>query len=356
MNLRLTGALVLALSLTPAMSAADFGTVPDPYVGNWSGILSINGREEPLHATIIAYKGRYEVALRTAPDPRKAALVILIGTTQAEQLVLAPALSLTQFQVLAGSLSSAATDGVRWQGQANRQQVIGTLAGPTTGTFTLKKSLFQPSPTLGAEAPAGAEVLFAGTSLNAWESRRAPEEPIQWSITDSGALEVCSEIAGKRNKQDLKTKGSYGDYRLHLEFKLAHKPEATGQGRSNSGVIHLGLYETQILDSFGLYGRDNECGGIYKIREPDSNAGYPAGLWQTYDIDFTAPRFDVVGTKTADARMTVRLNGILVHRDVAVPKPTAGGKEAARGPIVLQDHGNPVQFRNIWVVRMNEKE
>lgn len=356
MNLRLPGALALALFLTHAMPAANFGTVPDPYVGNWSGTLSASGRKEPLHATIIAYKSRYEVALRTEPDPRKAAIVILSGTNHADQLVLAPALSLPQSKGLAGSGSSAATDGVRWQWQANSQELTGILAGPATATFALKKIPFPPSHTLGAEAPAGAEVLFAGTNLNAWESRRSPTEPIQWSITDSGALEVVSGNAGKRNKQDLKTKGSFGDYRLHLEFKLAHKPDATGQGRSNSGVIHLGLYETQILDSFGLYGRDNECGGIYKIREPDSNAAYPAGLWQTYDFVFTAPRFDAAGMKTADARMTVRLNGILVHRDVAVPKPTAGGKETARGPIVLQDHGNPVQFRNIWVVKMNEHE
>jgi hypothetical protein len=169
-------------------------------------------------------------------------------------------------------------------------------------------------------------------------------------------LEVVSARAGKRHKQDLTTKVTFSDYHLHLEFKLTHKPEATGQARSNSGVIHLGLYETQILDSFGLYGRDDECGGIYKIREPDRNVGYPAGLWQTYDIDFTAPRFDAAGKKTADARMTVRLNGIPVHQDVAVPKPTAGGKETAQGPIVLQDHGNPVQFRNIWVMRRRAHE
>ncbi len=80
---------------------------------------------------------------------------------------------------------------------------------------------------------------------------------------------------------------------------------------------------------------------------------YPAGLWQTYDIEFKAPRFSPEGNKTTDARMTVRLNGILIHNDVAVPKPTGGGKETARGPIILQDHGNPVQFRNIWVVKLN---
>lgn len=348
--------LALALLLTVGLRAADFGTVPDPYVGNWSGTLSINGGNEPLHATVIAYKQRYEVTLRTTPDARKAALVVLNGRTQGDHLVLEPALHPTHSGGPAVAASGGATDEARaqWQGRANDHELTGTIAGRETGKFILQKIPFRPSATLGAEAPAGAEVLFAGNHLNAWEPRRVPGEPIQWLVTSSGALEVVSEAAGKRTKQDLKTKGSFGDYHLHVEFKLVHKPEATGQARSNSGVIHLGLYETQILDSFGLYGRDNECGGIYKIREPDSNAGYPAGLWQTYDIDFQAPRFDGAGTKTADARMTVRLNGILIHRDVAVPKPTAGGKEAARGPIVLQDHGNPVQFRNIWVVRVNE--
>lgn len=348
-----TGALALLLSLTLALPAADFGTVPDPFVGNWSGTFAINGREQPLHATVIAFKSRYEVSLRAAPDPRKEAIVTLSGSNHAGHLVLEPARRLSRPKSIAGPGSGAAADGVRWQGQAHRNELTGTLAGHETGTFALKKIPFQPSPTLGAEAPAGAEVLFGGTNLNAWESRRAPAEPIHWVITSSGALEVVSESAGKRTKQDLKTKGSYGDYRLHLEFKLAHKPEATGQARSNSGVIHLGLYETQILDSFGLHGRDNECGGIYKLREPDCNAAYPAGLWQTYDFDFKAPRFSAEGKKTAPARLNVRLNGILIHDDVTVPQPTAGGRETSRGPIVLQDHGTPVQFRNIWVVKVN---
>lgn len=356
MHRQRTGALALLLAFTLTLPAADFGTVPDPYTGNWSGTLAVNGRDEPLHATVFAYKDRYEVSLRTAPDPRKAVLVTLTGTTRTGQLVLEPALRSPPSQGVAGPGSVASAEGVRWQGQANSQELTGTLAGREAGTFTLRKNPFLPSPTLGAEAPAGAEVLFDGTHLIAWESKQAPGEPIQWIVTDSRALEIVSQRDGKKHKQDLRTKESFGDYRLHLEFKLAHKPEATGQGRSNSGVIHLGLYETQILDSFGLYGRDNECGGIYKIREPDANAGYPAGLWQTYDITCKAPRFAADGRKTAPARLSVRLNGILIHDDVIVPRPTAGGKETARGPIVLQDHGNPVQFRNIWVVRTNQDE
>ena len=163
-------------------------------------------------------------------------------------------------------------------------------------------------------------------------------------------MEVVSFVDGKKNKQDLTTKEEFGDYTLHLEFKLPHKPTATGQGRCNSGIFHLGTYETQILDSFGLYGHNNECGGIYKIREPDSNACYPGGLWQTYDVEVKTARIDSNGKVTAKARMTVWLNGVLVHNDVEVAKPNSDGKGPTTGPIILQDHGNPVQFRNIWVV------
>ncbi len=353
MNQIRTGALLLGLFLTRVLSAAEFGTIPDAYTGNWAGTLQSGAREQPVHAAVIAYKNRYEITLRADPDPRKAAIVVFNGIVQSGELVLAPAGNLDRPQSSAGQESGPAPVARQWQGRVKGDVMIGTFAGSEVGSFSLKKVPFQPSSTLGAKAPAGAVLLFDGTHLNAWESKQAPGDAIQWLITGAGALAVGSQREGKKNKQDLRTKDNFGDYRLHLEFKLAHKPEATGQGRSNSGIIHLGLYETQILDSFGLHGRDNECGAIYKLREPDRNAGYPGGLWQTYDIEFKAPRFSAEGSKTADARTSVRLNGILIHDDVTVPKPTAGGKETARGPIVLQDHGNPVQFRNIWVVKLD---
>jgi hypothetical protein len=327
--------LVACLQLSVVLRAADFGTLPDPYIGNWSGTLTTGDREEPVHATVIPYKQRYEVTLRAKPDPRAEARITLTGRVNKDQLV----------------LESQAKKSPAWRGQATADAMSGTFGD--SGRFALRKVPFQQSPTLGAKAPSEAVVLFDGTHLDAWESTQAPADKIQWKIMKSGALEVVSSRDGKRNKQDIATKELFGDYRLHLEFKLVHKPNATGQRRSNSGIIHLKMYETQILDSFGLYGRDNECGGIYKTRDPDSNAGYPASLWQTYDVDVKAPRFDAGGTKTADARMTVRLNGVLIHNDVVVPKPTLGDNEKARGPILLQDHGNAVQFRNIWVVKLD---
>jgi Domain of Unknown Function (DUF1080) len=353
MNLIHTVTLAMALSLTPVLPAAEFGAVPDPYTGNWSGTLKSKAKEEPVHATVIAYKNRYEITLRAEPDTRKPAIVVFNGTIQMDKLVLEQALNQNPSETNAVRQTGNEIKTAHWNGQAKGNELTGTFAGGETGTFSLRKIPFQPSPTLGDKGPAGALVLFDGKHLNAWESKQASADAIQWIVAESGALEVVSQRDGKKNKQDLRTKENFGDYRLHAEFKLTYKPEATGQGRSNSGIIHLGIYETQILDSFGLYGRDNECGAIYKLREPDRNAGYPAGLWQTYDIEFKAPRFTTEGNKTADARMSVRLNGILIHNDVAVPNPTGGGVEVARGPIVLQDHGNPVQFRNIWAVKAN---
>ncbi len=352
MNRTRSWTLAISLILTRILPAAEFGTVPDPYTGNWSGTVKSNAKESPVHATVIAYRNRYEVTFRAEPDPRKPAFVVFSGKVQMDKLVLEQDQSAKPTDATT-TQSEMPNKAKQWSGQAIGKELKGTIAGSETGTFSLQKIPFQPSPTLGEKAAVGAVILFDGTHLKAWESKQATKDSIQWIVTAAGALEVVSQRDGKKTKQDLRTKDDFGDYRLHLEFKLAHKPEATGQGRSNSGIIHLGVYETQILDSFGLYGRDNECGGIYKTREPDRNAGYPAGLWQTYDIAFKAPRFSSEGIKIADARMTVRLNGLLIHNDVAVPKPTGGGKETARGPIVLQDHGNPVQFRNIWVVKLD---
>ena len=196
------------------------------------------------------------------------------------------------------------------------------------------------SPTIGKKPPEGAVVLFDGTegSLASWKkgARR----------TRDGLL-----------MQGVTSERTFGDHTLHLEFRLPYAPTARGQARGNSGLYVQGRYEVQMLDSFGLEGRNNECGGIYGVKAPDLNMCYPPMRWQTYDVEFTAARFDESGKKTAPARMTVRHNGVIIHKNVEVRKHTRAapvkegpGKGPGKGPVYLQNHGNPVRYRNIWVV------
>ncbi len=189
------------------------------------------------------------------------------------------------------------------------------------------------SPTLGAEPPAGAVVLFDGKSADAFEKGR---------VTEDGLL-----------MQGVASKQKFQDCHVHLEFRTPYQPEDEGQARGNSGCYLQGRYEVQILDSFGLEGRDNECGGVYTVGKPKVNMCLPPLAWQTYDIDYTAARYGADGKKTADAKLTVKHNGVLIQEDIAVPHattaaPVAEGAEA--GPLYLQDHGNPVRYRNVWVL------
>jgi hypothetical protein len=192
------------------------------------------------------------------------------------------------------------------------------------------------SPTLNAKPPSGAVVLFDGTAGDAWENAKV-ENNLLWANAST-------------------TKQRFGSYTLHLEFRTPYKPQARGQKRGNSGVYHSGRWETQILDSFGLEGRDNECGGLYSIAKPKLNLCLPPLTWQTYDVEFTAAKFDTTGKRTAWPRLTVRLNGIVIHDDVELNKdfttsaPLSTPLTNPEGPIHLQQHDNPVAFRNIWIV------
>lgn len=190
------------------------------------------------------------------------------------------------------------------------------------------------SPTDGLKPPAGAVVLFDGSSADEWERGRV----------ENGLLP----------NSDVTTKRKFGSYTMHIEFRTPYKPFARGQGRGNSGVYHQGRFETQVLDSFGLEGKNNETGGIYSIADPMVNACLPPLTWQTYDVDFTAAKFSADGKIEQNPRITVRLNGVLVQENVELPKTTTAapiGKISPEpGPIHLQSHGNPVFYRNIWIV------
>ena len=202
-------------------------------------------------------------------------------------------------------------------------------SGKTIGTL---KKTERKSPTLGAKPPAGAVVLFDGTSADNFKGGR---------MTPDGLL-----MEGATSKQ------TFGAFTLHMEFRTPFQPFDRGQGRGNSGVYAQGRYEVQILDSFGLEGENNECGGIYGVARPKVNMCLPPLSWQTYDIDFTPAEYKD-GKKVRNARMTVRHNGVVIHQDVEIPKATTAAplpEGPEPGPIFLQNHGNPVRFRNIWVV------
>jgi hypothetical protein len=189
------------------------------------------------------------------------------------------------------------------------------------------------SPTLGLRPPAGATVLFDGSSADHF---------VNATITDDHLL-----------RMGTMTKEKVGDFRLHLEFQVPYMPHARGQGRANSGVYIQQRYEVQILDSFGLEGFKNECGAMYEQRPPDVNTALPPLTWQTYDIWFRQPRWSADGKdKIEPARITVYHNGVPVHWNYALTGKTGGGKPEGpeEFPIALQDHGNPVFFRNIWIV------
>ncbi len=194
------------------------------------------------------------------------------------------------------------------------------------------KKVRRESPTLGAKPPQDAVVLFDGKSVDNFDPGK---------LIDGGLL-----AEGATSKQ------KFGDHSLHLEFRTPFMPAATEQARGNSGCYVQGRYEVQILDSFGLEGKDNECGGIYQASAPKVNMCLPPLSWQTYDIDFTAPKF-ADGKKVANARITVKHNGVVIHENLELPEHTPGGLSVEGpepGPLFLQNHGNPVRFRNIWVV------
>ena len=252
------------------------------------------------------------------------------------------ALGKGQFQVsqYTGGLPGAGWDGSKIAHHSGAADVVKKLVEGS-------ERVGRESPTLGKKPPAGATVLFDGKSADAWKNGK---------VTD-GLLESGTE-----------TKQTFGSFRLHLEFRLPFKPETppSSQDRGNSGIYTHNRYETQVLDSFGL-DLDRKawearkqplksdpkqwCGCLYRFKLADTNMCLPPLAWQTYDIDFTAAEFDGE-KKTKNARITVIHNGVKIHDDVELPKGTGAGggrKEIPAGPIVLQGHGNPVRYRNIWI-------
>ena len=235
----------------------------------------------------------------------------------------------THFDLFKGALA----DGVlTLEGKGGK--TITVEGGNAKGEVASLKKTARKSPTLGQKAPDGAVYLFnSETGANAFKP---------------GATR------GNYLKEGQVTKDKFQDFHLHLEFRTPFKPDTKpgSQDRGNSGVYIFNNYETQVLDTFGIKAEFNFCGALYRTRPPDVNMCFPPLSWQTYDIHFTAPRFEE-GKKVKNARITTIHNGVKIHDDFELKKGTGAGggrPEKPEAQIYLQGHGNPVSYRNIWIL------
>ena len=197
----------------------------------------------------------------------------------------------------------------------------GQMKGKIQGgpRFILKKTV-RKSPSLGAKPPKDALVLFDGTSKDAWKGGRI-DAATKFLNTDS---------------RDIHSKQTWMSYKIHLEFMLPYKPTGRGQGRGNSGFYQSEGSEIQVLDSFGLDGLKNECGAVYNNAPPKVNMCFPPLTWQTYDVELTRD-------ESGQAHISVHHNGVLIHDNLK-------GRKGGPRHFTLQGHGNPLQYRNIWIV------
>jgi len=301
----------------------------DPFMGNYRGEWFEGDEKDPwLAAQVIAMAGsRYRITLQNLLDVRcppihSVEAVALDGVLRFE--------TEDFFGVIRGDLfEGGRTDG--------------------SGSFRLERIRLGSS-TAGLEPPANAIVLFDGTHLDAWRDAKG------WDISPEGTMLVSPGGA------DIRTADRYGSVRLHVEFRLPYRPDEAGQDRGNSGVFLHNAYEVQILDSFGLDGYYNECGAIYKIAAPAVNVCRPPLEWQTFDITYQAPTFRE-GELDRYGHMTVYHNGVLVHHEQSLPWLTSGDGDKRQkrhpqqpAPIRLQEHGDFVEFRNIWLVPLDGRD
>ena len=323
------------LAVDPVIEARQAIESADAAMGDWEGSWKLEDESDygPVVTQVIALgKGKYRAKVLEEFDTREEPIAVLDGRRDGAVVRFAGQgrYGYTEFQI-----EAAIKDG----------KFNGSFEGDEIGSFEMDKAI-RVSPTLGAEPPEGAIVLFNGKNFKQWKhTRKKPgSDSVQWKLLKDGAMEV------KKGTGSIVTKKKFTDLKLHMEFRTPFMPDARGQGRGNSGVYLQERYEVQVLDSYGLEGKDNECGGIYKIGAPMVNMCAPPTQWQTYDITFYAP-----SAEKRNAQVTVVHNGVTIHDNVSLPRPTGGALDSdvtKAGGIYLQDHGNPVQYRNIWLVEL----
>jgi hypothetical protein len=295
--------------------------------GLYEGRAKVAGGERKVEARVVAWgHGTYKVFVRQSLAAGKVAKVELDGN---------PAGDAIRF--------SGKAEGTEWVASYADGAIRGTVG--KDGKWELKRVVRQ-SPTLGAKPPAGAVVLLDGKTFDEVTKKPLKDgtEP-KWKVAGDGGVEVPK--GGISSKRQFP-----GSLKLHVEFKINLRPEARGQGRGNSGVFLPNGTEIQVLDSFGTTTyKGGGCGGLYAYKDPDSFdefslASAPPLQWQTYDVEYRVQKKD--GKLAGRPRVTVLHNGILIHDKAELDRG------AGAGGFWLQDHGNPVQFRNFWVVPLDD--
>jgi hypothetical protein len=291
-------------------------TTADPLLGDWQGEGGFVAQVLPLGG------GKYRANLLTKFDTEGSPLAKLEG---------------------AASGDSVTFSGEGWSGVIKQEQFIGSKGGQK---FNLKHVTRKP-PTLGTPPPKDAVVLFDGKNLDAWAKKNGrnwleEDGPAKWKLVEGGAVECVPE------SDCIITHRKFGDCKLHLEFRTLGYP-------SNSGVYLQDRYEVNINETYARVEQSPNAGfdNCTQDAKPRIRPCRPPLEWQTYDIEFHAPKFDADGKKTASARATVLFNGVKIYDNQELNRPTgAAGRlgEAPTGPLMLQEHGMPVQFRNVWLM------
>lgn len=333
--------LVWALSLamvTPLVVVAESDDLKgiDPVMGNWEGDWSDSnsGASGELTAKIIARgKGMYKGLFLATVEGQEFPLEFpLKGATE-------------KSSEFSGKINLGEERGgeAEFKFEIEDGELEGTIKNDAVDVKIDMERTYNKPESIGAKPPEGAVVLFDGKSAEKFT--QGDGKPAKWEVVD-GALRI------KPGSGSIVSKDKFDNQQLHIEFRTPFLPLMRGQGRGNSGVYVGGNFEIQVLDSFGEEPKDNEAGGIYKVSVPKENASLPPGEWQAYDITYFAPKTDASGKVTEPGEITVVYNGTPIHEKLAVTGPTAGGIGTDIGkpnPLMLQDHGNLVEFRNIWI-------
>ncbi len=296
----------------------------DPFMGNYE-----SSKKSGLVAQVLARGwGKYQAFFYKEFDKRDAPVAVMNGKVVKGKVVLRSG---------------------EWRAEISDGKLIGAKEGDAPVTLNLKK-VKRVSPTIGLKPERGAIILFDGNDMDEWRTDKGGQAG--WKLIGDGVMEVAP------GKGSILTKRKFTDYKMHVEFRTPYMPKSSGQHRANSGVYLSERYETQILDSFALEGAINECGALYREVPPDVNMCFPPMDWQTYEITLHAPKFDASGKKMNNARLTIVHNGVTIHDDLDVPAATGSAKKKGETSepmsILLQDHKNPAQFRNIWIVDLSK--